>query len=44
MIFRVAYVIVITARTTKNVNYTEECPEMNVEIGKFSDDVGMTVE
>jgi len=23
---------------------TEECPEMNVETGKFSDDVEMTVE
>ena len=43
MIFRVAYVIVITARTTKNVNYRRMSGK-NVGTGKFSDDVEMTVE
>ena len=36
-------IIVITARTTKMLT-TEECAEMNLGTGKFSDDVEMTVE
>ena len=31
-------------RALENVNCTEECPDMNVGTGKFSDDVEMTVE
>ena len=44
MIFRVAQVIVITAIGPLKMLTTEECPEMNVGTGKFSDVVEMTVQ